>query len=201
MYYPLMINLSNKRITVIGGGKVALRKAKKFLEYDAIVRVISPKILEEFINLKYSYGEKLEIILEEYSDEYINDSYLVVAATSLNNINENIANYCAGNSIFCNVVDSREKSDFIVPSSIKRGDLVISVSTMGKSPSLCSKIRKELEEKYTDEYDEFIELLGKVREVVLSKYSDENTKKEILNKIVEMDLEELRIFFRQISSE
>lgn len=62
-----------------------------------------------------------------------------------------------------NVVDNIEISNFTVPSYIKRGDLLISVSTGGKSPSLSSKIKKEIEERYTEDYEEYLNVLGDIR--------------------------------------
>lgn len=80
-----------------------------------------------------------------------------------------------------------------MPSSIKRGDLVISVSTMGKSPMLASKIRKELEEKYTDEYEEYIFLLGEARNIILQKFNDEE-KRQMLKSIIDMNIDKLKEF-------
>ncbi len=188
MFYPMMINLENKRITVIGGGKVAFRKAKKLLEYKGEVVVVSPFLIDEWKEIK----EKMCIIKEEYKKEYIKDSFLVIAATSSKEVNEKIALYCKEKKILCNVVDDMDLSDFIVPSSIKRGDLVLSVSTMGKSPSMASKIRKELEEKYTKEYIEYIEVLGEIRKLILEKCEEEKVRKKILNEIVQLDIEELK---------
>ncbi|SHK31727.1 precorrin-2 dehydrogenase/sirohydrochlorin ferrochelatase family protein [Tepidibacter formicigenes] len=188
MFYPMMINLKNKKVTVIGGGKVAFRKVKKFLEFDCDIKVVSPLYVDKFESLK----DKITIIEDEYKKEYIKDSFLVVASTSNKELNEDIAIYCRENNILCNVVDDINLSDFIVPSSIKRGDLVISVSTMGKSPSLSSKIRKELEEKYDEEYEEYVNILGEMRALVLKKCNDESEKKKILNEIVNLNIEELK---------
>lgn len=188
MFYPVMLNLENKNVAVIGGGKIAYRKAKKLLEFNCKLKVISPSLIDEFNIIK----KDVEIIEGEYREEYIKSSFLVIAATSSKYINENIALYCSKNNILCNVVDDIKLSGFIVPSSIKKGDLVISVSTMGKSPSLSSKIRKDLEERYTDDYIEYIEILGDIRKLVLEKYADENIKKKILNEIVDLSLEELK---------
>lgn len=188
MFYPVMINLENKNVTVVGGGKVAYRKAKRLLEFNCRLKVISPSLIDEFNEIK----DKIEVLEDEYKEQYIKNSFLVIAATSLKHVNENIALYCSKNNILCNVVDDIKLSGFIVPSSIKRGDLVISISTMGKSPSLSSKIKKDLEERYTNEYVEYIEILGDIRKLILEKYDDENIKKKILNEIVDLSLEELK---------
>ncbi|WP_085828938.1 precorrin-2 dehydrogenase/sirohydrochlorin ferrochelatase family protein [Clostridium massiliodielmoense] len=193
MYYPLMINIDNKNIVVIGGGMVAFRKVKKLLEFGACVTVISPHVLENFNSLKVKFHDKLKIIEDYFKSTYIENAYLVIGATSDKNINEEISNYCRNKKILCNIVDNIEASDFIVPSSIKRGDLVISVSTMGKSPMLCSKIRKELEDRYTDIYEEYIFLLGEARNIILQKFNDEE-KRQMLKLIINMNIDKLKKF-------
>lgn len=183
-----MLNISNKKVIVIGGGKVAFRKTKKFLEYDCKVTVISERFIEEFEDIK----EHIEMIYRNYSDIFIKDAFFVVAATSSKEVNKRVANDCNENNILCNVVDDIEKCDFIVPSSIKRGSLVLSVSTLGKSPSLVSSIRKELEEKYTEEYKAYVDILGDIRMLVLEKCSDIKKRKKILKEIINLNLEDLK---------
>lgn len=186
--YPIMINLENKLVSVIGGGKVALRKVKKLIEYNCNIVVISPEFVDEFQKLK----QEVKLVEEKYSPKQIGNSSLVIAATSDKKINESISEYCKNNNILCNVVDDINLSDFIVPASIKRGDLTISISTMGNSPSLAVKIKKEIEQKYTDEYIDYVKLLGQMREIILEKYTDEDEKKKILNELVNLDYEELK---------
>ncbi|MFD3158654.1 bifunctional precorrin-2 dehydrogenase/sirohydrochlorin ferrochelatase [Haloimpatiens sp. FM7330] len=193
-----MINIKNKDITIIGAGKIAFRKTKKLLEFGANVKVVGISIESQFNALKEKYNNRLEIINDEYNKMYILHSFLVIAATSSKKVNEEIARECRKNKILCNTVNSIDSSDFIVPSTIQRGDLVIAVSTTGKSPSLSSKIRKELEERYTDEYEEYVNLLGKTRKIIVGTYKDEVIKKRILNYIVNLNLDELRKYFYEL---
>lgn len=192
IYYPLMINLQDKSTAVVGGGKVGYRKAKKLLEFGARVKVISPKFVDDFIDLKKCFSDKLEIIEDKYKEEYIQGCILVIATTSYGDTNKEISSYCKKNNILCNVADDIELSDFIVPSTIRRGDLVISISTMGKSPALSAKIRRELEEKYTTEYEEYVELLGNIRELILENITDESEKVKLLKDMVDMNKRELQ---------
>lgn len=187
MFYPLMLNIKDKDTTVIGGGKVAFRKVKKLLEYNAKVKVISKEFIEDFNFIK----EKIVMIKEEYNKESLENSFLIFACTDSNKINFDIMKYCKENNILCNLADDLESSDFIVPSSIKRGELIISVSTLGKSPSLASKIRKELEDIYTIEYSDYVEVLGDIREILLKKCSDKIKRKKILNELVYLSYEDL----------
>ncbi|KYH28144.1 MULTISPECIES: precorrin-2 dehydrogenase/sirohydrochlorin ferrochelatase family protein [Clostridium] len=199
MYYPLMIDIGDKLIAVIGGGKVALRKVKKLLEFQGKVRVVSPQLLDEFKELKNRFCGKLEIIEDKFKEDYIKDAFLVIGATDRAEINKDISNYCRKNNILCNIVDDIEFSDFIVPSSIKRGSLVISISTMGKSPSLAAKIKKDLEKAYSEEYEEYVDLLGEARRLILKNYNDDVEKREMLKDIINMPIEELKRFIENES--
>lgn len=194
MYYPLMVNLKNKNICIVGAGEVSLRKAKKFLEYEANVTVISIEFKDEFYELKEQYHDKIKLIKDEYKEEYLHNTLLVEVATDNHFINEEIARLCNKKNILCNVVDNKTKSDVIIPSTVKRGDLIISISTLGNSPSFCSRVRKELEKKYDSSTEEFIRLLGEGRELVLHKIHDKSEKKRVLNSMAYMEIEELKQF-------
>lgn len=188
MNYPVMIDLMGKEITVIGGGKIAYRKVNNFLKFGYEVTVVSREFIEDFKKIE----NKIKIIKDEYSEKYIKDSFIVVAATNNKKVNESIGMFCRSNNKLVNVIDDQKLSNFIVPSCVKRGDLVISISTGGKSPSLASKIRKDLEIQYDDSYEEYLILLGELREQILEKYDNPSMRKDLLNKIINLNYDELK---------
>ncbi|CEQ29005.1 precorrin-2 dehydrogenase [[Clostridium] sordellii] len=188
MNYPIMIDLMGKEITVIGGGKIAYRKVNNFLKFGYEVTVVSREFIEDFKKIE----NKIKIIKDEYSEKYIKDSFIVVAATNNKKVNESIGMFCRSNNKLVNVIDDQKLSNFIVPSCVKRGDLVISISTGGKSPSLASKIRKDLEIQYDDSYEEYLILLGELREQILEKYNNPSIRKDLLNKIINLNYDELK---------
>jgi len=188
MRYPINLEIKDMKITIIGGGNVAYRKCKNFLEFGKSVSVISPKFINKFELIK----NKVELVYDTYKEEYIKDSFIVVAATNNKEINKNIGIYCRNYGKLVNVVDNIELSNYTVPSYIKRGDLLIGISTGGKSPSLSSKIKKELEEKYDDSYEEYVYILGKIRQNVIKKYKNIIERRKVLNSLVLLSLEELR---------
>lgn len=188
MYYPIMVNIKDKEIVVIGGGKVAYRKVKSFISFGCTVKVISPTIIDELENIE----NKVILIRDFYKEDYIKNSYIVVASTDDKDLNEQIGLYCKEKNILCNVVDNPGLSSYIVPSIVKRGDLVISVSTNGKSPSLASKIKKDIEKQYSDDYEEYLNLLGNIRSKIIDKYENNDEKRYLLNNLINMTIEELR---------
>ena len=188
MFYPINFKINGEKITIIGGGAVAYRKCKNFLDFGASVRVVSTEFIEKF----YDISNKVELIKDLYKKEYVDESFIVVAATNNYIVNQEIGIYCRENGKLINVVDDIELSNFTVPSYVKKGDLLISVSTGGKSPSLSSKIKRELDEKYDDSYIEYIEILGNMRKEIIKKYENISERKKVLNRLVNLTLEELR---------
>ncbi|MGL4800358.1 MAG: precorrin-2 dehydrogenase/sirohydrochlorin ferrochelatase family protein [Cellulosilyticaceae bacterium] len=190
--YPAMLNVEGKCITIIGGGKVAYRKAKVLLSFGAKLRVVSPAFEEAFEKLegditllKRCFGEV---------EEELRGSFIVIAATDKRGLNEQIGKYCDTHHILCNVIDDKHLSSFIVPAYIRRGDLILSVSTNGHSPSLTKKIKEALAETYDESYGEYVAILGRMRERILQDITDETSKRQQLHHLIEMDLEELRAY-------
>ncbi|MGX9758595.1 precorrin-2 dehydrogenase/sirohydrochlorin ferrochelatase family protein [Clostridioides difficile] len=190
MLYPINLKLDDLDVVIIGGGEVAYRKCKNFLDFNKGVTVVSKHILNKFYDLK----DNITIIKDDYKEEYIENSSMIIAATDNRELNLEIGLYCRENKKLVNVVDNVKISNFTVPSYVKRGDLLISVSTGGKSPSLSSKIKRELEEKYSEDYEEYLNVLGEIRKEVIKKYQDKNKRKSILNMLIALDLDELKKF-------
>ncbi|HBG8502460.1 TPA: bifunctional precorrin-2 dehydrogenase/sirohydrochlorin ferrochelatase [Clostridioides difficile] len=190
MLYPINLKLDELDVVIIGGGEVAYRKCKNFLEFNKNVTIVSKQILNKFYDLKGN----IKIIKDDYKEIYIKDASVIIAATNNRELNMEIGLYCKAKNKLVNVVDNIEISNFTVPSYIKRGDLLISVSTGGKSPSLSSKIKKEIEERYTEDYEEYLNVLGDIRKKVIKKYEDKSKRKDVLNMLATLDLEELKKF-------
>lgn len=138
MLYPINLDIENIKITIIGGGKVAYRKATNFLDFGKKVTVVSKEFIDEFDKIK----NEIDMIYDVYNEKYIQDSFVVVAATNNKDVNYKIGTYCNKNGKLVNVVDDKELSNFTVPSYVKRGELLLSISTGGNSPSLSAKIKE-----------------------------------------------------------
>ena len=188
MYYPINLKIDDMKIVIIGGGKVAYRKCMNFLAFNKKVKVISQDFIEEFEEIK----DQIEMIKDSYDEKYIKDDFVVVAATNNKEVNHKIGIYCRQYNKLVNVVDDKDLSNFTVPSFVKRGDLLLSVSTGGKSPSLSSKIRKDLEEVYDDSYEEYVKLLGEARDNIIENTSDIKERRKKLKELVDLSFDELR---------
>lgn len=192
MLYPINLNIEDLEITIIGGGKVAYRKCMNFLDFNKKVKVVSKELIEEFNFIR----DKIELIEDYYDEKYIKNSFIVIAATNDKKVNEKIGVYCRSNGKLVNVVDNQELCNFTVPSYVKRGDLLLSVSTGGKSPSLSANIRQKLEKEYDDTYEEYVNLLGKAREKLIKENNNINERRNILKNLIDLDIEQLKLFIR-----
>ena len=188
MFYPINLKIDDMKIVIIGGGKVAYRKCMNFLAFNKKVLVVSKEFVKEFEEIK----EQVEIVKGAYNEKYIKDAFVVVAATNNKEVNREIGIYCGQYNKLVNVVDDKELSNFTVPSFVKRGDLLLSVSTGGKSPSLSRKIRKDLEEVYDDSYEEYVKLLGQAREMIIENTSDIKERRKNLKELLDLSFDELR---------
>lgn len=190
MFFPIMIELENKKIIIVGGGEVAFRKCKKLLEFGARVIVVSPEIDDNLKKLKTNYVDDLNFIYDIYRKEYIVDSFLVIAATSCKDVNKEIVEDSKELSILVNSVDGREDSDFITTSIINNDNLTISICSGGSFPALSKKIRKEMEERYKKYDREYMRILEEIRYIIIEKYPDDKT--DVMDSILDMDIEELK---------
>ena len=181
MLYPINLELNHVEIVVIGGGEVAYRKCKNFSEFNKSVKVVAPSFIELFYEL-----ENVELIWDSYKEEYIQHA---------------IGEYCHLHQKLVNVVDSVSLSNYTVPSYVKRGDLLLSVSTGGKSPSLSKKIRMELEKKYDDSYEEYVHLLGVIRQQIIEQYEDVKVRRRLIQELIKLDLDALKEEGRKYMSE
>ncbi|HEX7364987.1 MAG TPA: bifunctional precorrin-2 dehydrogenase/sirohydrochlorin ferrochelatase [Dehalococcoidia bacterium] len=160
-YYPILLNIQGKKCLVIGGGEVALRKAKTILEHGANVVSVSPTFCAEMEAL--AKQNAIRTICRDYQSGDLDDVYMVIAATDDAKVNEKAAVEARKKKILVNVVDKPDISDFIVPSYFRRGDIIVAVSTSGKSPALARKIKSELAAELKTEYAQLAVIASEVR--------------------------------------
>ena len=152
MWFPLFINLENKKILVIGGGKVAAKKIEKILEYGADITVVTENVVEEKLlqleNIKIENNQKIENDKAKI-EKLVKGYFLVIAATDNEELNENIANVCDSNGILINNVSSKIKMNAMFGGIVKNSEFQIAISTSGKnckrSRAMKSEIQKVLD--------------------------------------------------------
>jgi len=150
-YFPMFVNLEDKKVVVVGGGKIALRKVEKLLEFNARIHLIAPKVCEEICKL--ANEGKLKIYKRPFSPRDLKDAFMVVSATNSSKVNERIARLAKKKNIPCNVVDNPSLCTFVFPAVITRGDISIGISTSGKAPSLSKTLKHIIENAIPQDID------------------------------------------------
>jgi precorrin-2 dehydrogenase/sirohydrochlorin ferrochelatase len=151
---------------VVGGGKVAERKVMGLLSSGARVKVISPTLTDDLARLHAD--TKLEWVNRQYQQGDLAQSFLVIAATDDDEAQRLIEEEAEQDNMLLNVVDVPQRCNFILPATVRRGDLTVAIATGGKSPALAKKLRKELEKSIGPEYRVLVNILGSIRPQVLA---------------------------------
>ncbi len=146
---------------MVGGGQVALRKVRAFLEHGANVEVISPELCAGLNKLAESGA--IRAIRRQYRLGDLTGAFIAIAATDNSRINLRVAKEASTSAVLVNIVDDAASSDFIVPSCLRRGDVAVAVSTGGLSPALARKIKTKLEGELGEEYASLVLLVDEVR--------------------------------------
>lgn len=181
--YPIFLELAGRRVVVIGGGAIAVRKARALLDANARLVVVAERINDVLTNL--CTGTGAELIRSKYSKDYIAGAVLVIAATNNSELNRRIYKDCQELEILCNVVDQPELCDFYVPAVVKRGDLQIAIGTEGDCPAYAGHIRKKLEEVFTEKHGEFLAELQMLRQRITEDVSNPSDRKALLGELVD----------------
>ena len=185
-YYPVFLDLTGRKVVVVGGGAVALRKIESLLECGASVYVISRDLAPELEDL-LDKGE-IRLIANEYDESCIKDAFLIIIATNDGDLNRRISEAAKERNILVNVVDQPEECSFIVPSVVRRGDLLIAVSTSGRSPALAKRIRETLDAQFGKEYESFLNMMGRIRKELLLKDMQEVDRGRIFHALVDSNI-------------
>ena len=185
-YFPINLNLKDKKCFVIGGGNVAERKVFSLLECEAEIKVVSHEFTPELIDL--AFENKIICFERSFEIDDLNDVFLVICATNDEKLNNQIACECEKRNILVNVVDDPEKCNFLVPAILRQGSLGISISTSGISPTLSRKIKEDLAEYFGPEYAEFLEIMRDIRYNVIAKCKDAEKRKRVFESLVYSDI-------------
>ena len=188
-YYPVNLDILNRKCLVAGGGSVGTRKVLTLLDCGAIVTVISPVASEKLLELADNGSITWE--KRSYLASDLDGMFLVFGATDDEELNRQISVDAEKLNMLCNIADRPNVCNFILSSIVNRGDLVISISTSGKSPAFAKKLRKELEKQFGVEYAEFLRLMGAIREKLLSEKHEPEAHKHLFEQFIKSDVVEM----------
>jgi precorrin-2 dehydrogenase/sirohydrochlorin ferrochelatase len=183
--YPIFLELGSRRVVVIGGGAVAVRKVQALLSAGARIVVVAERIDEMMTAL--CRGTDAELIKSKYSKSYLAGALLAIAATNNNELNKRIYKDCQELEVLCNVVDVPELCDFFVPAVVKRGNLQIAIGTEGQCPAYAGHTRKKLETIFTEQHGQFLAELEKLRKKIIENVTNPADRKTVLGQLADDD--------------
>lgn len=178
-HYPVMLNVTDKRCVIIGGGKVAARKLATLLDAGADVTVVAPDFCDELHALAQT--PNCTLIADSYKPEYLQNAFVVIAATSSFAVNREVT---AAAPALVNNITEPELSNFTVPSSITEGSITLALAT-GGMPAFTRLLKTQLAKVVTPELAKFNDFLLEQREAVKrTGTSEERTAfwRSVLNK-------------------
>ena len=185
-YFPISLNVKDRRVTVIGGGHVAEQRIQELLECDARVTVISPEVTSTLESL--SDAGKIAVHLRAYESGDLADSWVVLTASDDPEVNAAAWHESREGKIPINVADDPSKCDFIMPALVRRGDLTIAISTGGASPALAARLRRHIASIVGPEYERLVEVLSRIRSRVKDSVSDEEERRQLTRAWMELRL-------------
>jgi len=174
-----MLKVEGQLVVVVGGGPVALRKARSLATAGAKVTMVTER-LPDNIDL----GE-VEVIHSSYSPRYLAGAKLVFACTNDVMANAQIAADAREAGAIVNCVDQPEDCDFFVPAVVSDGDVMVTIGTGGASPSLAARLKKNIANALPEQIGQFAQSLLRIRELVKAKVDDINLRGEILRKLAD----------------
>ncbi|MDY0328757.1 MAG: bifunctional precorrin-2 dehydrogenase/sirohydrochlorin ferrochelatase [Arcobacteraceae bacterium] len=160
-YFPIYLKMDKIKVLVVGGGHIAYEKLDKIKDFTLDIKIISPRICED----TKDFIDKFDIEFEQrsYCDGDINDFDIIVVAVDDLDLQKEIFDECTRSNKLCNSVDSVDFCNFIFPAYIKKGDLIVSISTSGKSPAVAKHLKKYLQTALPEDISDFLDYMDSLR--------------------------------------
>jgi uroporphyrin-III C-methyltransferase/precorrin-2 dehydrogenase/sirohydrochlorin ferrochelatase len=168
--FPLFANLNQRLVLVVGGGGVALRKTHALLEAGARVRVGAPTLHPELAML--AEKDAILSVIGRFDDAWLQDVWLVVAATDDQRVNAQIAAAAEARRILVNVVDDPALSSFQVPAIIDRSPLIVAISSSSVAPALARRLRERIESRLDHALGPLVDLAARYRDRIRKQRPD-----------------------------
>lgn len=174
-YFPLFMELENRRVLVVGGGNVALRKIEKLLSFGPKICVVAPEICTEIREIS-----GLDLKLRAFVPEDLSDCEMVIAATGDRAVNRRISETCRQLRIPVNVVDSGPECSFYFPALVRRGRLSIGICTGGSSPAAAAWIRRQIEDMMPEGMELILDFLNAQRRRVRTEIAEAGRREALM---------------------
>lgn len=183
LLFPIFLKLEQMQLLIVGGGNVGHEKLSAVLRNSPAtpVRIVATWFSDETKELAADYAN-VQLIEKPFEPADLEGADLVIAATGIRALSEQIKAEAKHRRILANVADTPDLCDFYLGSIVKKGDLKIAISTNGKSPTLAKRIREYLEESLPDTTQQLLDNLQHIRNQIKGDFQ---TKLQALNELTE----------------
>ncbi|MBR1422801.1 MAG: bifunctional precorrin-2 dehydrogenase/sirohydrochlorin ferrochelatase [Ruminococcus sp.] len=179
-YFPFFIDIKDKSCLIVGGGRVALRKAQKLLPYEPRITVVASEICDEISILGVS------MVKRAFRADDLDGRFMCIAATEDSSVNHRIFKLCTDRGILVNSVDDIENCGFVFPSLVKRGDISIGISTSGSAPAFAKHLRSKTESLLDEHTLEIAELIKSVRPRLKAELDSEPQRARAADELIKL---------------
>lgn len=171
--FPIFLDLTGRRVIVIGGGVVGQRKLAALQEARAAIRLIEPQAMS-------GLPPGVTHLAEPYQPRHLDGATLAFACAT-SEVNAQVVADARERGVWVNAASAPAAGDFVLPAVVRQGDLTLAVSTGGAAPALARRIREKLESEFDATFAEWVRVLAEVRREVLATVADEARRRELLD--------------------
>lgn len=186
-YYPAFLDVEGRRALVVGGGPVATDKVAKLVEHGARVRLVSPDMTPDLARM-VADGAVDEHHARGYEEGDLEGCFIAICATNVDSVNRRVWEDAERRGIPLNVPGAPPLCSFLVPSTVRRGELSIAVSTGGASPVVARRVRRDIEALYGPEWEDFLALLHDMRDELKVRHPDVSGRRAAVERLMDGDV-------------
>ena len=162
--YPVNLLVAGRRCVVVGAGRIAARKIEALLDAGASVHVVAPELGDEV--RAWLEAGRLSVAERPFEPADLDDAWLATAATSVAGVNRSVFEAGEARRVWVNAADDPAHCSVTLMSVVRRGDLVVTIGTGGRSPALAAWLRERLTRELGPEYETLLEMLAEAREAM-----------------------------------
>ena len=162
--YPVNLLVTGRRCVVVGAGRIAARKIEPLLDAGAAVHVVAPELGDEV--REWLGAGRLTVAERAFEPADLDGAWLATAATSVPGVNRAVFEAGEARRVWVNAADDPANCSVTLMSVVRRGDLVVTIGTGGRSPALAAWLRERLTRELGPEYETLLEMLAEAREAM-----------------------------------
>jgi len=178
---PVMLKLSGRRCLVVGGGKVAVRRAASLLEAGGKVTVVAPRVAIDDLT------DGIELRRRTFEPADLDGMFLVVIATDQTDTNDAAEREARTRGVLVNRADAPQRSDLSIPAHAHHGPVTLAVHTSGVSATAAAAIRRELSDAFDRDWVRLLEVIAPYREPLQAAVPDAAKRNDMLRRLADHD--------------